>query len=183
MDVFFSFISEPDTIREKMRDLCFTRWQLEDGITLHTIKGVGPEFQRQRRIIADTRATSNIYILADDDCLLPNDLNIATKMADKLQQLQKFSIISPRPINANINPWTPLGYCPVLNQHLMEHESVGSIRVCRKGHLKDWPEMTPGTRSFDLQHCKAIRDTGMRVGYALDFTHLHLGEGYTTVWK
>lgn len=97
-----------------------------------------------------------------------------------MSKYPQFAIISLTPSNATINPWTPEGYTPTLADDIMEHFSVGGIRLCRKGVVRDWP-MQDG-RGYDALHARAIRKAGYRVGLAREFKYNHLGEGYSTVW-
>jgi hypothetical protein len=183
---------------------CLERWRLEPSVRVTILTAdyeehiewftpwermcpymrLGPlaEFQRQRRIYADGAAQSDPYILADDDCLLPADFDLP--FALELASVQSdFRILSTWPANATIHKWNPQDYRPVETLELLEHVSVGGIRICRKGMLAEWPAQDgPG---YDGTQCEAIRAEGGRVGYLKNFPHLHLGEGraYSTVWK
>jgi hypothetical protein len=143
--------------------------------------GVTGEFQVERRVIADTDGTS-IYILADDDCLFLSSVGQALEL---MRVYPDFAILSALPINAKINRWNPENHilshdCSMIASPVVEHTSVGGIRFCRKGALKEWPAFRgPG---YDREHCEALRDAGWRVGYMNDVKMNHLGEGASTVW-
>jgi hypothetical protein len=184
IDVYFSTMDYPSelAIREAMSDQCRERWMKERvPVKPLWVPASNPvEFQRTRRIHADQYAGSPIYVLADDDCLLGEESPIAP-MLDLMARYPEFAILSLLPSSAPIYPWTPEGYTPVLNEEIMEHVSVGCIRFCRKGAMKDWPPMDgPG---YDGIHCQALRDAGWRVGYARQHTMVHLGERLSTVWE
>ena len=140
------------------------------------------DFQRQRRMITDAVSTTGIYVCADDDCLPLDNLNGLRQAETILRQHSDFAILSALPSKANIVPWTPESYQPFEDQYVMEHVSVGGIRFCRKGALKEWPPHD-GNAGFDREHCAAIRAAGKRVGYFRSHVMEHLGEGHSTVWN
>lgn len=165
-----------------MTALCQKRWRRENVKIVHltpdSLDCSPREFQRARRIVAEDLA-SGPYVLADSDCLLLK--SPVEPLLDLMARYPEFSIVSLMPSNATINPWTPENYIPVLTEELMEHVSVGGIRFCRKGALKDWPQAYG--KGYDAIHCEVLRKAGFRVGYARNVTMNHLGEGFSTVWR
>ena len=183
IDVFFCTMYRPNSVRAKMRDLCLARWRDEPGILLFNLMGKDAGFQRRRRITADNDAEGKIYIVADDDCLLVANrhAHCIETAVNILKSRPEFSILSLHPTNANIVAWTPAdGYKPHVDGLVEEHHSVGGIRVCRKGHMTNWPphDKRPG---YDQVHCDAIREAGGHVGFITAIRMNHLGEGYTTL--
>ncbi len=185
IDVFFCTASL-DPVRVSMAATCAERWMAEPGIEMAGLSparlGCTPrEFQRMRRLTAHAMARTPIYVLADDDSLLP-DYPVVEGMVALMERYPHFGMLSTLPSNANIEEWTPENYQTASTWEVMEHVSVGQIRFCRKSVIIDpWPPMTarPG---YDTQHGEAIRRAGYRVGYSRSFTHLHLGEGKSTIW-
>ena len=134
-------------------------------------------FQKQRRVAADMMAKNSVYILADDDCLPLTDFESGI---NAILEHPQFAIVSAFPSNCTIQRWTPEGYDVYEDLAVMEHHSVGGLRIIRRGAMREWPEQTgPG---YDREHCQALRDAGYRVGYSVFFRMEHLGEGKTTVW-
>lgn len=186
IDVFFCSVPEPG-LRGLMSTLCRARWYMEPDTNIHYLTPFGlkvanEEFQRFRRAWADQQAKSDVYVVTDDDCLLPAAPSLAAA-ASILRGHPEFALLSYCPVNADIFPWTPEGYQPFENNAVMEHVSTGGIRVCRKGAVTEWPEMLPGLRSYDAQHAEAVRKAGLRVGYMRDLkmNHLGCGRGYSQV--
>ena len=183
LDLFFCSASKSKH-RHKMANRCMKRWGQEkvrhiaiDPDGLHCSLR---DFQSLRRIHADHGAAGEIYIVADDDCLLLDDVQVEAAV-EVMERNPAFAILSLWPSNATIMPWTPGdGYEPIINEDVLEHVSVGGVRFCRKGILADWPKQ--GGPGYDAEHCAAIRQAGYRVGYFRKFGMEHLGEGETTVW-
>lgn len=186
-DVFFCSLEDSDDLRIGFAEACEARWSRVDGATVYQLSDrladcspVG--FQRMRRIIADEYAKGDIYIVADDDVLLPVDFDL-----DECLRIFKahpnFATLSLMPSNCTISEWTPEGYITENTPDVMEHVSAGHIRFCRKGHMKSWPMMRPNYPGYDIVHAEAIREAGMRVGYFRNHKALHLGEGWSQVWS
>ncbi len=183
IDVFFCTAST-DPIRVAMAATCAERWMAEPGIRM---AGLSPvrlgvslrDFQRSRRMAAHQLAESEIYVLADDDCLLP-DYPVIDLMLGLMARYPHYGMLAPLPSNAPIYEWTPEDYKTANTFEVMEHVSVGNIRFIRKGLRHPWPPMSgPG---YDTEHSLMIRRAGYRVGYARDITETHLGEGLSTIW-
>lgn len=167
IDVFFC-TAAPNPMRLGFAIACFERWKQEPDARLHILRTFedihwwGPwdrdrslpihnicciaDFQRERRIYADEVSQTDPYILADDDCLLPSYLelfqavNVFRYYNERiLRDSNRFAVLSLIPSNAPISEWTPEDYTPFSDDIVMEHVSVGGIRICRKGLLKNWP--------------------------------------------
>ncbi len=186
IDLFFCSISDCGDLRSAMAETCLARWQMVDGITMNVIDEQmlgcsATGFQRMRRIFADEQAESDVYVVADDDYLLPASFDL--KECLKVFNASVFAMLSLIPSNCLIIPWTPSdGYITEVTSDVMEHHSVGGVRFCRKNHLSKWPDMEPDYPGFDRAHCAAIRAEGKRCGFFRSFSALHLGENFSTVW-
>lgn len=137
------------------------------------------EFQRERRIYAESMAGAN-YILTDDDCELVSPKMIWNGF-ETLDNNNDFAMVSAYPLNANINPWTPEIYEPRTSAEVMEHVSVGGIRFVRIGAMtKGWPPLR--SIGYDADHCQRIRECRFRSGYAMKVQMIHHGEGHSDIW-
>lgn len=175
-----------------MAALCATRWNQEmEAGRLASFHFLTPEylkcgklaFQRERRVYAEKNATTDFYILADDDCLIlqpmPKSLTIDVRVG----------VQSMMPSNANINEWSEAVHgIP----NFMDHESCGGVRIIRKGAISEgapeeadnsFPPPIPGYAGYDLVHSNVMRAAGYRVGYFKNLKMNHLGEGFSTVWR
>jgi hypothetical protein len=181
-------------LRRKMKDLCYERWEMEwrqnTGfghpivLTPESIGSTEKDFQRDRRIWVDSRlAKGEIYVLTDDDCLLAMQpvFQYPERILSLMTQYGEFGILSMMPTNADIYPWRPENREVIEDEEVMEHISVGGIRICVAGCLDEWPESE--YVGYDQTHCAALREAGWRVGYMKNIPMNHLGEGYSTVWS
>jgi hypothetical protein len=176
-------------IRSFAFEMCMERWAMEsDKVGIITCpKGNELAFQRERRIAADEQATSDIYILADDDCLLGDPYPHLKPAVDIMQRHPEFAILSWLGVNFNIVPWTPpdeetkylVGGTHYTDDEVMEHVNCGGIRLCRKGAMKEWPPMDDGVKTYDMIHCRELRRQGWRSGYFQKLRMLHLGKNYS----
>lgn len=185
IDVFFCMVSDRDSERVKMAGECLNRWMNVPWIHLHILSDVmmgvsAFEFQRRRRMAANGISLGSEYIVADDDCLLPDDFDMDSAL--RVFRQSDFSVLSLMPSNANIVPWTPEGWTPVMTADVMEVESVGGIRFCQK-RVWNWPFMREEFCGYDAIHADSIRAVGGRVGYFRNFFMTHLGEGKSSIWE
>jgi len=184
--VYFCSVTTSDDLRSYMAILCEARWNQIEGIELFPIDeqylGCSPlGFQRIRRMYADQHSENGVYIVADDDALLPADFDLTECTRIFLES--EFSTLSLLPSNATINPWTPEKYIVEDTPDVMEHYSAGQVRFCLKGHLKAWPPMETGNPGYDAIHGAAIRSEGGRAGYFKNHKALHLGEKFSQIWN
>lgn len=183
MDLFFCHVRD-NGLRDAMAIVCQARWEKESlnraaYLTPQDLKCSAAKFQLVRRATADVMAKTDFYILADSDCL-PQAAPFVEEAERLLETYDAFAMLSLMPSNCTINPWTPETYTAHLDARVMEHHSVGGIRICRKGVVEKWPSIEDKT--YDAQHCEEIRKLGFRVGYFRNITMNHLGEGYSQAW-
>lgn len=183
VDVFFC-TAATDPERMGLARRCQLEWEKMDApLRLHVLTprllGVSrEEFQRERRIYADSNSQHHFYIVADDDCF-PKGRCVGQLLA-ALAAHREFAILSALPENCNIVRWTPEGLSVFNDPDVMEHVSVGGIRCCRQRAMRFWPPMDgPG---YDRIQADALREWKWRVGYALKATMFHAGEGRSTIW-
>jgi hypothetical protein len=192
IDVFLTtadYTNQPHSrLRYCMANVAHARWELEswaevEVVTPQTLICNNREFQRRRRMYAEEHTNTKIYVVADDDCLLeppPIDYDTIRKL---FLDYPDFAILSAWPGNCVIHEWTPEDYKPVSNAEVCEHVSVGGIRFCRQGAMKHWPEMEPDSPGYDRIHAEWMRSNGWRVGYMRNVREIHMGEGYSSVWR
>lgn len=180
VDVFFCSIGG----REEMSAHCREQWELSRhpwamvDLTPERIDTTPEHFQKLRRVWAEEKARGEYYIVTDDDCLVPGGDWIMEALSI-MERHPDFAILSLWPENANIHRWTPEEYDPIEDPEVLEHFSVGGVRLCRKGILTSWPVLEG--KAYDNVQCEAIRKAGYRVGYFKSLKMLHLGEGRTTL--
>src|SRR5512137_2289624 len=95
-----------EDIRAAMFKLCRARWWMEKGVMLQIIERRWQdkkEFQRGRRVEAEQRASTDIYVLADDDCLLDGYTPIMLKGCEIMDRHPQFAILSLWPVNSKLN--------------------------------------------------------------------------------
>lgn len=185
MEVFLT-TSASTPLRMAMFSMTKTYWKSNKEASLTVLYGSGQRFQRLRRLSADLKAKGPYYICADDDCL-PQPFAMNALLAT-VHGYPNFGMLSFMPANANIEQWTP-DVCEAVNgvvfedHDVIEHVSVGGIRVMQAGVMQDWPAMEPGMSGYDRVQADYIRSKGMRVGYLKRFVMNHVGEGHSTVWR
>lgn len=178
IEVFFTTAPTTEE-RKRMAEECLAWWKSQP-VKLHVLtpefaKCSIPEFNRERRIVADRLAQAN-HIVADDDAIPQCDILQAFDVSRKYRD---FGTLSLWPQNCNIQRWTEIEAFE--DDEVMEHNSVGIIRFCQKGM-----PFPPSERlGYDRTHADAIRAIGMKVGLLKNFKVLHLGEGIekSTIWN
>ena len=165
----------------KLAERMISLWRAIPNICLHPLypeQGKWWSFQRDRRIIAEQRAKSKIYILTDDDM---EPLFYFNKAVNTMREHPYFGILSAYPEPATINRWTPEDFTPFEDENVMEHTDVGGLRFIRKGAMGYWPEQT--RVGYDREHCEAMRSNGFQVGYFKNLKAIHHGEGKSDLWS
>lgn len=155
-------------------------WLEPKDIRFTTLACTDTEFQVERRREAENMAMTDIYVLADDDCM-PIGLNFFEKGVKVMEGHPEFAILSAWPSNAVIHPWTPEEGTAFEDEDVMEHVSVGGIRFCRKGAMKKWPKAHGAF--YDREQADYLRGEGWSVGLMRQVRMNHFGESYSTVWS
>lgn len=119
---------------------------------------------------AESLAQSKIYILADDDCLPPPDLDCAyvESIFDRLPDFGLLAIGNP---NRDYGMYT--------DQDVVEAWACGGIRFIRKGIVTEFPDNFTGD---DGMFDGYLKKAGYRSGYLRKWPLMHMGDGYS-VWK
>lgn len=177
--MFFCSISARDGLAALAEQAIQSKSGMLHWLTPQFLNVTDTAFQKERRVYADKVAEGPFYVVADDDCI--PEKGWLEKAVNIMLWHPTFAILSLWPQNASIQRWTPEGYTPYEDHDVIEHYSVGQIRVCRKGILREWPAMDVDSKAYDNIQCQAIRDAGYRVGYFKNLKVTHLGEGKTTL--
>lgn len=168
-------------LRTAMYGVCLARWRMQPDIELHVLKGKGVSYQRQRRIYAESHATSSVYLVADDDCLLLDNPFYVQRILNAMEAYPDFAILAAYPDNSSLQPWTPENLEVIRDCTVEEHVSVGGLYAIRKGLMTEWPEMNG--HGYDMIQADYLRSKGYRVGFLKNgFSINHLGKNYSTVW-
>jgi hypothetical protein len=189
-------IGRPETpewvrdLRLEMSLLCQHRWEFEAGakvrvVTPYTCKAHGLEmpFQQARRMYADEMASGDIYVVADDDCLLTSDPTLLP-VAGILEDNPKVGILALKqekqaPMVRATVPAKDL----YETDDLIESHAVGGIRFCRKGIVEEWPDISPDNPyQYDSQHGPAVSKAGYVSAYTKAYGMIHVGATYSITW-
>ena len=160
---------EPLAFREYIRDAVVGCWEML-GATVHF---QWDKEQRQRRIEADERSVSDLYIVADDDCL-PIGLDFIPCVLHLAREFPAYGIFSPEMVREKRSRTT------TGTSQVFRWRGVGGLRICRKGIIKDWPDQT--RKGYDDEHCEAIHELGLDCGIMRHVYFNHLGEGWSKLW-
>ncbi len=168
-----------DDIRKGLRDAVYARWVLEPdtNVMLLTPKIVGctnPQFQGMRRPWIEQRAQSDIYVMAEDDCM-PWGTKFVEKGVDVLRRHLEFAVLSPLLL--------PYPEVPSMIEWPECYEGItsGGINFTRKGILKDM--IVPTDSVFDEGgQAGFLKRAGWRTGWMKDVKQLHLGATLSTIW-
>lgn len=138
--------------------------------------------QRERRILADREAKSDIYIVTDDDCI-PLGLDFIERGVRVMEAHPQHGVLAALNIRSDTlfkNGIAP--YCgEFIDDDVWDCHAVGGIRFCRKGAIKEWPASV-SEGSYDMQHHEGLVNAGFRAGYMRNVLFNHLGEGLSTHW-
>ena len=173
-------------IRQQMAKLCYMRWILEDAnvkcLTPEIVKSAGynAPFQKSRRQYAEDHATSEFYVVVDDDILIQSG-PVVGPVVDILRREPTIGIIA---LHNSCSTRPPTG--KYITAEVEQSHAVGGCRFMRKGILPEWPPMVPDNPyQYDVQHGMAIEAAGYMSCYTTRGTigMLHLGYTYSMTWS
>jgi hypothetical protein len=173
-----------------MADLCKVRWRAEEGVMLRIVTpamclahGYDQPFQQARRMLADDRSASDLYVVADDDCLLTSDPTVGP-VVEVMEREPTVGILALRQVKQ-----APMVRAEVPakdlyeTDDLIESHAVGGIRFCRKGILDEWPDPTEGNPyQYDSVHGPAVQRAGYISAYTKAYEMIHVGATYSMTW-
>lgn len=148
----------------------------QEGRTV-TIDCSKKDFQHLRRKMAEELAESEIYMVADDDCLLMEP-DFVDKGVSILGDNPEFVQLSGFPTNSTIMKWLPEDYITKDGSDIQENQSICGTYFQRKGFMTEFPE--PAGHSYSRVQADWFRERGFRVGLSPRISFNHMGEGYGT---
>lgn len=169
IDVFYCEY-QADHFRDLLAAPCLARWyQMCHPILVRPWpwEEVSKEkFQGWRRQFAEDNAKTDLYIIADDDCM-PLGANFIERAEDVMRRHPEFAVLGATDY--------ALPYSP---DEVTEIGTAGGINVIRRGVIKVG-EVVPWTSA---QQREQVYKAGYRVGRMRDVRMNHFGEGFSTVW-
>ena len=159
-----------DELRAAIAKPCLLMWQqICDPRIIIPPQGMsGREFQQWRRKAAEEQASTEFYVLADDDCM-PLGKRFLERCEALMRKYPEYAILGTE------------DYCaPYGADEIYETTTAGGINVVRKGIL-EVPEYNDITWDGTAQG-QQIRAKGYKVGRMRDVRRNHYGDGLSTVW-
>lgn len=177
-DVFLCSCAN-DWVRIGLREGVDARWSsmADSEHTLVTPTTVGCsnlEFQGMRRPYIEARSQSDIYIMAEDDCM-PLGPNFIERGLEIMARHPDFAVLSPLLLPY---PETPSMW---QDDEVYEGITSGGINFTRKGALKDL-KVEPGVLFDESSQAGYLKRLGWRVGWMKHLKQNHLGAGLSTIW-
>lgn len=137
-------------------------------------------FNRFWRREAMRRASDDCYLLIDSDIVAFTKKDFIRGL-EILRTREDFAMLAAYPFPNTIADWKPTDCTPIKHDEIMEHYSCGGFRFCRKIEI-EFPDSSK-TRGYDSIYCKAIRESGMKVGYLKNVNAFHIGQHCSHLWK
>lgn len=177
VDVFLCSCAR-DAIRQGLFAAVYARWGEERGINL---KLVTPEvvkcsllhFQGARRLWAEERSESDIYILAEDDCL-PLGRNFVERGMKVMERHPEFATLSPM-----LLPFPPQ-FTP-LDDEVATGITSGGINFTRRG-LIDKAVINSRLPWDECAQAEHLKEKGHLVGWMRNVKCNHTGATLSTLW-
>jgi len=169
----------PNMIRRGMTMAVVARWEMQKDVNLHFITNrkfstypnqivIPPAyFHIESKRIAEQEASTPIYIVADDDCLIIGEQFVKIGLA--LMENRDYGIIAAHNITEGPHPIEPIREC----------HSVGGVLFVRKGILSEFDRCSP--QQVDGVIYDEMRSKGYRSGIAQGARFNHLGARYSLV--
>jgi hypothetical protein len=177
-------------LRQRMTDLCKARWEIEEGVNLRCInhllianRGYTAPFQLSRRQYAENETRSDIYVVADDDCLLTSDPTVGP-VVEIMEKNPNVGILALKMHNKEpmVRATVPAKELYETDD-LIESHAVGGIRFCRKGIIKEWPPHSEeNPYQYDSIHGPAVQAAGYVSAYTKAYSMMHVGSTYSLTW-
>ena len=178
VDVFLCTAAAPDDeIREGFLTSVHTRWDMDVSsvvrlVTIELLECSLRDFQGERRRYAERNAQSDIYVLAEDDCM-PLGNRFIERGLELMQRNPAYAVISPTVLNG---VYEGAAYTP--DGELILANSAGGINFTRKGLLGD----LPAGFVDEMKQSQHLCNKGWLSGYAPALKMNHLGAGLSTLW-
>lgn len=167
-----------DEIRLALLHLTRTRWRSMGvdyrSVSNFTIGCHNRDFQGMRRPWIEAHAQSDIYIMAEDDCM-PLGPDFIERGLAIMNRHPEFAVLSPLllPYPEKPSRWE--------DAECYEGITSGGINFTRKGCLKDL-QVTPGVLFDESSQAGYLNRLGYKVGWMKTIKQNHLGAGLSTIW-
>lgn len=152
------------------------------------LNGVYPQMVEkpmlERYFECERLATTDIYILSDDD-IIPKDNDTIPKLIALMEahpELSQLGLCWKEDINDNELSGWGIGR---IDKDVYEMDHVGGVMAIRKGTIKDLGYKTDFEEGIgdDRIMGRTARELGFKVALATNLSFIHLGQGKSTVWK
>lgn len=164
------------TLRALMRDLTLEAWMCYPGVVLDVIKGplVSDAFQWESRVVAESRATGDFYVLADDDHM-PLGEDWVEKVLGMRRAYPDYVMLSAM---STLTDERPPGWRDAELIH--RPPAQGTPYIATKGAIP-WTDFVGPANQQDQIVSEWIDAHGIQRGVMRDVRYLHLGYGYSQV--
>ena len=163
-------------IRAGMSQAVLARWLAQKDCRLEEIFGEGKDFHIASKKAAELNASSNIYVIADADCLILGK-DFISKGVSILEAHPQFGLLSATSI---CDGMFPAGQ-DIPQPEVVELHAVGGISFVRKGILTEFRDCRPD--QVDGTICDEINRKGFKTGAMPHVRFNHLGSGYSISTK
>lgn len=180
IDVFVRRWVPVDPKRQAMRSAMFVlalvRWGMQaDANVQHVVEVHGdPQFHMRAKRWAEEHATSDVYVVADDDCLILGKQFVSRGVKTLLQHAD-YGLLAA----ASVIEDGDLVYSSSVSftrPHVVERHAVGGVAFVRRGILKRF-DACPANLT-DETICNEITGAGYKVGVMPGVKFNHLGYGF-----
>jgi hypothetical protein len=161
--------------RRAMETVCLDRWSIQAEAMIYTepINLTLPGIKAKK--YAEEKSITNIYISADDDCLIIGKDFVSAGLAI-MEANPEYGILGATSISDGHFQTTVSGGMLVIPMH-----AVGGVVFVRKGILKEFPDCDAD--KVDDTICQEINRAGYKTGLMPGVKFNHLGAGYSITSK
>ena len=178
------FIPRDNYIRSGFAMTCEGRWRMDEGVNLTILRAytvpydmfvsIDPNgFHVKSKQKAEELAKTDIYIVADDDCLVIGK-DFARRGVEIMKRHPEFGILTATSISDGPYPFINDDLPEVVKMH-----AVGGVAFVRKGILTDF-EDCPANK-IDHVICDEFQRKGYKTGIMPHLRFNHLGCGFSIV--
>lgn len=196
IDVFVRVFTDPQgglkgSLRWGMSIATMARWRMQEDANLTVLSAnalieplkscvvMPPEnFHIESKREAERRATTDIYIVSDDDCL-PIGRDFIESGVEALEARPNYGLVGASSICDGMFP----AGCARPSERIYETHSAGGIAFVRRGVID--PEKLPDCEEdqVDAVVCAHVQKRGFKVGLLPQVLFNHLGCGYSVTSK
>ena len=171
VDVFFrAFIGSGGVLRYGLSIACHARWKMQADARVECIYGMESDFHVTSKREAERRATTDIYVIADDDCLILGK-NFISDGVFAMERFKEYGLLTATSISDGEFQESRM-YPPPIERH-----AVGGVVFVRRGILKDFD--IPDAAHTDGAICDEMKRRGYKTGVLPWVRMNHLGAGYS----